>query len=122
GARAVASSVRAVPTVIRDGIGLLRTSRVLLALVGVELFWGFSMVPCESLFPVRLSEVIGATDQAAAVMGPVTSVAWFASAAGAALIVAVSRRIGVARSAALLRIVQGATIVAMGLLAGPTGV
>ena len=122
GPRAVASSVQAVPMVIRDGIGLLRASRVLLALVGVELFWGFSMVTFESLFPVRLSEVIGSTDQAAAVMGPVTSVAWFASAAGAALIVTVSRRIGVARSAALLRIVQGATIVTMGLLAGPAGV
>jgi predicted MFS family arabinose efflux permease len=55
-------------------------------------------------------------------MGPVTSIAWFASAAGAALIVGVSRRIGVARSASLLRIVQGATIVAMGLIAGPLGV
>ena len=119
---AVASSVQAVPRVIADGIGLLRASRVLLALVGVELFWGFSMVTFESLFPVRLSEVVGDTDQAAAMMGPVTSVAWFASAAGAALIVTVSRRIGVARSAALLRIVQGATIVAMGLIAGPLGV
>ena len=122
GARAVASSVRAVPQVIADGIGLLGSSRVLLALVGVELFWGFSMVTFESLFPVRLSQVVGDTDQAAALMGPVTSVAWFASAAGAALIVTVSRRIGVARSAALLRIVQGATIVAMGLIAGPLGV
>ena len=118
----MASSVRAVPRVIADGIGLLRGSRVLLALVAVELFWGFSMVTFESLFPVRLSEVVGDTDQAAALMGPVTSVAWFASAAGAALIVLVSRRIGVARSAAVLRIVQGATIVAMGLLAGPIGV
>ena len=122
GARAVASSVRAVPRVIADGIGLLRASRVLLALVAVELFWGFSMVTFESLFPVRLSEVVGDTEQAAALMGPVTSVAWFASAAGAGLIVAVSRRIGVARSAALLRIAQGATIVAMGLIAGPLGV
>jgi MFS family permease len=122
GARAVASSVQAVPGVIRDGIGLLRASHVLLALVGVELFWGFSMVTFESLFPVRLSEVVGDTDQAAALMGPVTSVAWFAAAAGAALIVVVSRRIGVARSAAVLRIVQGGTIVAMGLLAGPIGV
>jgi predicted MFS family arabinose efflux permease len=120
--RAVAKSIKAVPRVISDGIGLLRASRVLLALVGVELFWGFSMVTFESLFPVRLSEVVGDTDQAAALMGPVTSVAWFASAAGAALIVVLSRRIGVARSAALLRIVQGATIVAMGLLAGPLGV
>jgi predicted MFS family arabinose efflux permease len=108
--------------VIADGIGLLRASRVLLALVAVELFWGFSMVTFESLFPVRLSEVVGDTEQAAALMGPVTSVAWFASAAGAALIVAVSRRIGVARSAAMLRIVQGGTIVAMGLIAGPLGV
>ena len=122
GASAVASSVRAVPRVIADGIGLLRASRVLLALVAVELFWGFSMVTFESLFPVRLSEVVGDTEQAAALMGPVTSVAWFASAAGARLIVAVSRRIGVARSAAVLRIAQGATIVAMGLLAGPVGV
>jgi hypothetical protein len=55
-------------------------------------------------------------------MGPVGSAAWFASAAGAAGIVAISRRIGVARSAALLRIVQGLTIVAMGLIAGPIGV
>jgi predicted MFS family arabinose efflux permease len=122
GASAVASSVRAVPQVIADGIGLLRASRVLLALVAVELFWGFSMVTFESLFPVRLSEVVGDTEQAAALMGPVTSVAWFASAAGAMLIVAVSGRIGVARSAGVLRIAQGATIVAMGLLAGPVGV
>ena len=122
GARAIARSVQAVPVVIRDGIGLLRGSRVLLALVAVELFWGFSMVTFESLFPVRLSEVVGDTDQAAALMGPVTSVAWFASAAGAALIVFLSRRIGVARSAGLLRVVQGATIVAMGLLVGPIGV
>jgi predicted MFS family arabinose efflux permease len=55
-------------------------------------------------------------------MGPVGSGAWFAAAAGAAAIVAISGRIGVARSAALLRIVHGATVVAMGLLTGPIGV
>jgi predicted MFS family arabinose efflux permease len=114
--------VRAVPRVVGDGIGLLRASNVLLALVAVEAFWGFAMVTFESLFPIRLSEVVGDTDQAAALMGPVTSVAWFASAAGAAAVVVVSRRIGVARSAAVLRIVQGATIVAMGVIAGPVGV
>jgi predicted MFS family arabinose efflux permease len=122
GARALAGSVQAVPRVVADGIGLLRGSRVLLSLVFVELFWGFSMVTFESLFPVRLSEVVGDTQRAAAIMGPVTSVAWFASAAGAGLIVFVSRRIGVARSAAALRVVQGATIVAMGVIAGPIGV
>jgi MFS family permease len=122
GFAAVASSVRAVPRVIADGIGLLRTSRILLALVAVELFWGFSMVTFESFFPIRLSETLGDLDQAAAVMGPVSSVAWFAAAAGAAGVVLISNRIGVARSAAVLRIIQGATIVAMGLSAGPVGV
>lgn len=119
---AIAASVRAVPGIIREGLGLLRSSRVLLALVLVEAFWGFSMPAFESLFPIRLSELVGGTDPAAAIMGPVGSAAWFASAGGAAGIVIASRRIGVARSAALLRILQGATIVAMGLIAGPVGV
>lgn len=119
---AIAASVRAVPGVIGEGLRLLRSSRVLLGIVLVEAFWGFSMVTFESLFPIRLSELVGGIDAGAALMGPVGSAAWFASAAGAAGIVAVSRRIGVARSAALLRIVQGLTIVAMGLIAGPVGV
>jgi predicted MFS family arabinose efflux permease len=122
GARAIASSVAAVPGVIRDGLRLLRSSRVLLALILVELFWGFSMVTFESLFPIRLAEVVGDTADAAALMGPVSSGAWFASAAGAAMITLVSRRVGVARSAAFLRILQGVTIVGMGLLTGPVGV
>jgi MFS family permease len=120
--RAVAASVRAVPTVIGEGLRLLRSSRVLLCIVLVEVFWGFSMVTFESLFPIRLSELVGGTDAAAVILGPVVSAAWFASAAGAAGIVVVSRRIGVARSAAALRVVQGVTIVAMGLIAGPIGV
>lgn len=122
GVGAVKDSVRDVPRVVADGIGLLRSSRVLLGIIGVELFWGFSMVTFESLFPVRLSGLLGDTQQAAAVMGPVSSIAWFAAAAGAAGVVFLSRRIGVARSAAVLRIVQGATVVMMGVLAGPVGV
>lgn len=122
GVRAIASSVGAVPGVVRDGLRLLRSSRVLLALVLVELFWGFAMVTFESLFPVRLSEVVGDTDNAAALMGPVSSAAWFAAAAGAALIATVSGRLGVARSAAALRILQGLAIIGMGVLAGPVGV
>ena len=122
GARAIASSVGAVPGVIRDGLRLLRSSRVLGALVLVELFWGFSMVTFESLFPIRLSDVLADTERAAALMGPISSGAWFASAAGAALITIASRRIGVARSAAVLRSLQGLSIVAMGVIAGPIGV
>ena len=122
GLGAVARSVRAVPTVVGDGIGLLRASHVLLALVAVELFWGFAMVTFETLFPVRLSETLGDTDRAAAIMGPVSSIAWLAAAAGAAGVVLVSNRVGVARSAAALRIVQGSTVLAMGLIAGPIGI
>jgi len=122
GVRAITASVRAVPSVIGDGVGLLRGSRILAALVAVELFWGFAMVTFESLFPIRLSETLGDTDQAAAVMGPVSSVAWFAAAAGAAGVVLLSRRIGVARSAGALRIAQGATVVLMGVLAGPVAI
>lgn len=121
-ARAIAGSFRAVPSIVLDGLQMLRSSRILLALVLVELFWGFAMVAFESLFPVRLSEVIGDTDNAAALMGPVSSVAWFAAAGGAAVIATVSRRFGVARSAAILRILQGLAIVGMGVLAGPVGV
>jgi predicted MFS family arabinose efflux permease len=122
GIRAIAGSVRAVPGVVRDGLGLLRSSRVLLALVLVELSWGFAMVTFETLFPVRLSEVLGDTEDAAALMGPFSSGAWIASAVGSAGIVMVSRRLGVARSAAVLRVLQGVTIIGMGLLAGPVGV
>jgi MFS family permease len=120
--RAVVASVRAVPGVIRDGVGLLRSSVVLRALVAVELFWGFSMVAFESLVPVRMAELTGGTDAAAAVMGPVSAAAWLAAAGGAAGIALVSGRIGVARTAAALRVAQGATVVAMGLLAGAAGV
>jgi MFS family permease len=122
GMRAVASSIGAVPRVVGDGFRLLRSSRVLLALVLVELFWGFAMVTFERLFPIRLADVVGDTDGAAALMGPVSSVAWFVSAAGAAGIATVSRRFGVARSAAALRIFQGLAIVGLGVLAGPLGV
>lgn len=121
GMAAVRASVRAVPATIAGGLGLLRSSRVLLAIVLVELFWGTGMVAFESLFPIRLAEVVGGTDAAGAIMGPVSSAAWFASAAGAAGIVIVSRRIGVALTAVALRVLQGATGVAMGVLVGPVG-
>lgn len=121
GVRAVASSVRAVPGTVREAVGLLRRSRVLPAVIAVELFWGFAIIAFETLFPIRLGEVLGSTTDAAALMGPASSGAWFAAAAGAALITLVSRRIGVARAAMAMRILQGLTIVAMGLLAGAVG-
>jgi MFS family permease len=121
GLQAAWSSIRAVPGVVRDGLLLARASRVLLALLVVELFWGFAMFAFESLFPIRLAEVLDATTTAGALMGPVSSGAWFASAAGAAVIASLSRWTGIAVAAAGLRVLQGLTIVAMGVVAGPVG-
>jgi MFS family permease len=122
GPRAVVASVRQVPGTIRAALGLLRRSRVLLALVTVELFWGFGMVTFETLLPVRLTEVVDDADTAAALLGPAGSAAWIASAAGAALVPLASRRIGAPFTGAALRVLQGLTVVGMALLAGPVGV
>ncbi|MDH6461267.1 MFS family permease [Micromonospora sp. A200] len=122
GAGALRASVVEAPRMVGQAFGLLRRSRVLLALVAVELFWGFGMVTFESLLPVRLAEVVGNPERAAALLGPASSAAWLAAAAGAALTPLLLRWLGAAPSAALLRIVQGVTVVGMGLFAGPVGV
>jgi hypothetical protein len=55
-------------------------------------------------------------------MGPVGSVAWLASALGAAVIPVLVRRIGAPWTGFVLRIAQGVTVVGMALFAGPVGV
>ncbi|WP_082772205.1 MFS transporter [Actinoplanes sp. TFC3] len=122
GMAALISSVRGVPAAIGGALGLLRRSRVIVALVSVELFWGFGMVAFETLTPVRLADVLRSTDRASALMGPVGSAGWLASAAGAALIPLLARRIGAPWTGFVLRLLQGATVAMMGLLAGPVGV
>jgi MFS family permease len=122
GPRRLLASLRNVPKVITDGVRLVRRSRILLALVAVELSWGFGMVTFETLMPVRLSEEVGGQEAAAAITGPAVAVAWLASAAGSALVPLLSARIGVAVTAGVLRIAQGIAVVGMGLLAGPAGV
>ncbi|MGV9808057.1 MFS transporter [Micromonospora chersina] len=122
GAAAVRASVAEAPRMVGQALGLLRRNRVLLALVAVELFWGFGMITFESLLPVRLAEVVGGADRAAALLGPASSAAWLANAAGAALTPLLLRRLGAAPAAALMRVLQGVTVVGMGLLAGPVGV
>jgi MFS family permease len=122
GLRSLVRSALATPRTIADGIGLLRHSPVLLALVAVELFWGFGMVTFEGLLPVRLAETVGDADVAAAITGPAASAAWIASAAGSAIMPLLGRRIGIAPSAALMRIMQGIAVAGMGLFAGVAGI
>jgi MFS family permease len=121
GLRGLSRSVLSTPRTIADGIGLLRRSRVLLALVAVELFWGFGMVCFEALLPARLVEIAGGTDRAAAITGPAASGAWLASAAGAMIMPWLGRRLGIAPAAALMRLAQGLAVAGMGLFAGVAG-
>jgi MFS family permease len=121
GARGLTSSVRQVPRVVDGGLRLLRGSRVLTALVLVEVSWGFGMVAFESLTPVRLAEILGGTSEAGVLMGPAASAAWVASAVGAGVVAAIGPRLDVALTAGLLRLVQAATVVVMGLAAGAPG-
>lgn len=114
-------SFAATPRTVAEGFGLLRRSPVLLALVSVELFWGFGMGTFESLFPVRLAEVAGGSEAAAALTGPAASVAWLASAGGAVVAGLLTARLGSAPIALVTRIGQGVAVVLMGLLAGPAG-
>jgi predicted MFS family arabinose efflux permease len=122
GGAALVASLRGVPGAVGAALRLLRRSRIVLALVSVQLFWGFGMVTFEALTPVRLTEVIGDHERAAALLGPVGSAAWLASALGAALVPLLSRRIGAPRAGAALRVAQGAAVLGMGVFGGPVGV
>lgn len=113
--------VRAVAAVVREAVGVIRKSRLLTALVLAELLWGFGMIAFEVLMPPRLAEVSGGFDDAAAILGPAVGAAWALSAAGAALAPVLVRRWGASWTGFGLRLLHGATVVAMGLAAGPVG-
>ena len=115
----VLDSVRATPATILAGLRLMWGSRVLRALVAVELFWGFGIVAFESFMPIRLSELFDDRDLTASVMGPVTAAAWGMSALGAAAVPFLVRRWTMTQVSVALRILQGTTVVAMGLAGGP---
>jgi DHA1 family tetracycline resistance protein-like MFS transporter len=122
GLAALGASMRAVPAAIGSALMVLRRSRIVLALVAVEVFWGFGMATFESLMPVRLAEVVGDAERAAALLGPTGSAAWLVSSLGAAAVPLLLRRIGAPWTGAVLRIAQGVSVVGMGLFAGPVGV
>lgn len=122
GVAGLLATVRTVPTVVADGVRVVRRSRALQALVAVELFWGFGMVTWENLMPPHLEAVVGSAERAAALLGPVSAAAWVASAAAAAAVPWATRRWGPAPTAAAMRVGQGLTVLGMGLAGGPVGV
>lgn len=119
GVRGALTSARAAPAVVGDGLRLLRTNRVLRALVLVEVFWAAGMVVFESFQSIRLAELLGSEAEAGALMGPVAACAWGVFALGSGLAGLASGRIGVARTAITARVLNGLGAVVMGLVAGP---
>ncbi len=122
GIRRFWSDARATPHSIAMGLRLLKASPVLIALVGVEVFWGFGAATYESLFPVRLAEVTSTPESAAAMTGTAVAVGWLASSAGAVATARLSQRLGTVQVALLMRLLQGAMVAGMGLFAGVVGV
>lgn len=116
------SSARQAPAVVRDAARLIRGSHVLLALLAVELLWGFGMTAFETFTPVKLAAVTGSTERAAALLGPTTSAAWLVSAAGAALVPLLTRRLGTVHTAAALRVAQGLAVAVLAVVTGPLAV
>ena len=104
-----------------DGIRTLGRSRVLLALVLVEVFWSVGMIAFETFMPVRLAELVGGENEAGALMGPVSSAAWGLFAVGSFLAGLAAKRIGVGWTALVARVLNGAFVVVMGLMLGPVG-
>lgn len=119
GAQRALMSMRQAPGVVLEGLSLLRCSRVFRGLVLVEVFWSIAMVVFEQFQPIRLSELLGDEARAGTWMGPVAATGWAVFALGAVLAGLASRRIGVARSAMLARLLNGLGAITMGLVAGP---
>lgn len=106
---------------LRGALRLIRRSPILRALLAVEIFWAVAMVAFETLTPVRLAELAGGEDAAGALFGPASAAAWGLFAFGSLLAGRAASRWGVAVTAALARILNGAFVVVMGVVAGPVG-
>lgn len=115
------AAFRDAPRVVVRGLMLLRRAPVLRALLLVEVFWSIAMIAFETLTPVALAEEMGGRDAAAALLAPASAVAWGLFAVGSFLAGAVSGRLGVARTAMLARVLNGAAVIVMGVAAGPAG-
>ncbi len=119
GLRRAWASTKDAPTVVRDGLRMLRGNRILRGVVLVEVFWSIAMVVFETFQPIRLSELVGGEAEAGAIMGPVAAAGWGVFAGGSALAGLLAPRIGVTRTAILSRVLNGMGAVVMGLVAGP---
>ncbi len=122
GPQAVWGASKAVPTVVRDTLGLLRASSALLALVAIELLWGAGLTGVELLSGPRLADLLGGAEEAVTTFGVTVAAAWLLSAAGSAATPRIIAGSGSpARAGTILRLAQGGATLLMALVAGPVG-
>ena len=119
---AVKRAVSEVPAIVATAVGTVRGSTALVALVLVEFLWGLGIHSVESYSPVKLEVVMDSADQAAAVLGPASTVAWLVAAGGAALVPVLTRRVSPARAGAGRRLAPGITVLGIAFAVGPIGV
>ncbi|HKX67073.1 MAG TPA: MFS transporter [Intrasporangium sp.] len=119
GLRRAVSSAKDAPAVVREGLGMVGSSGVLRGLLLAEVAWSIAMVVFEMFQPVRLAELLGSEEAAGAWMGPIAAGGWAVFAAGSALAGLTSKRLGVARTAMLGRVLNSLGALVMGLVAGP---
>ena len=121
GLGALARCTAQTPPQIRAGLRLVAHNRVLRCLVLVEVFWAVGMIGFETFMPVRLAELSGGIERAAVIVGPVAAVAWGRYSVGATLAGLTAHRFSVGWTAVAARLLNGALVVVMGLVAGPAG-
>lgn len=116
-------AVADIPSVVRSGLDLVRSSTALRALILIELSWSAGMVAVESLSGPRLFEALGDPEQGIAVLAITAAVGWGLSAVGSASTPRFVDWCGSpARAGIASRLVQGGAVVVMAAVAGPAGV
>lgn len=97
-----------------------RSLRLVLA---VELLWGAGLTCVELLWQPRTAELLGSSDDTF-VFGLTAASGWVAGAVGAALLPLLIRLLagGTTRAAAAMRVLQGVTVLGLGLAGGVLGV
>jgi MFS family permease len=121
--RGAREAVADVPSVVRSGIGVVRASRALRALVLIEVLWSAGMVAVEGLSGPRLFEVLGDPEKGVAILAVTAATGWAMSAFGSASTLRLVRWCGTpARAGAVTRVVQAAAVGVMAIIAGPVGV
>lgn len=117
-ARARASIAQA-PGVVLAGLRMMVGNPVLVGLLVAEAAWSIGMIAFESLLPLRLEELVGSSQVAGALIGPVSAGGWACYALGTWLAGILSARIGVARGAMVARVLNGLGIILMAWAMGP---